>query len=85
MSTSYTILLFGPYADAVGSSAVPLAYHGAGPCTARLLLEQLEAEHPELRDLLSAAMLAVNCRRADANQQIGAADELALIGLVSGG
>jgi len=79
------VLLFGPYADAAERSSVTVHVDEATRPTAGAVLQQLGEQYPNLRPMLSAALLAVNRRTVLADQPVDAADELAVIGLVSGG
>ena len=77
------VLLFGPQADAAGRSAVELELPEPADC--RTLRERLAAAHPELAPSMAASRLAVNHEFAPPEQTIREGDEVALIGLVSGG
>jgi len=55
------------------------------PATCHALRERLAAAFPALRPHLSSARFAINSRFAAPDQPINPADEIALIGLVSGG
>lgn len=79
------VLLFGPYADAAEERAVELELPGRSDCTAADVLLELAERRPKLSDMLGAAMLAVNCTVARPDQRVREGDELAVIGLVSGG
>jgi len=79
------VLLFGPYADAAERSSVAVRFDGTTRPTAGAVLQQLGEQHPTLRHMLSAAVLAVNQRTVPADHPVNANDELAVIGLVSGG
>lgn len=78
------VLLFGPEAAAVGRPAVEVSLEG-DRTDGRTLLEHLAAEHPALAPHLRSARLAVNHEFAEPTRPIHATDEVALIGLVSGG
>ena len=77
------VLLFGAEAAALGRSSVDVAVGAA--CTCATLREQLAAQHQALRPFLKAARFAVNSEFALPNRTIHPGDEVALIGLVSGG
>lgn len=78
------IKLFGPQSRIIGQSQVVIECEDAAPTCGRVLAQLGEVE-PRLADSLSSSRLAINCEFADANQVIHAGDELALIGMVSGG
>lgn len=84
---SFRVLLFGPYAATLGRSdvVVRITNYDRGPCTAGQILTSLSVEYPAISPLLSHAKLAVNGRYAKAEQPIDLQDELAVIGMVSGG
>jgi len=79
-----SVLLFGPYADAVNDSSVmvdiPLP-----SCTAGEVKTQLAEQYPKLSGMLGPAMLAVNQQAVRPNHPVRETDELAVIGLVGGG
>ena len=77
------VLLFGAEADAVGRRDVSVDA-GAAPTCADLR-DRLAREHPALTPFLHAARFAVNTEFADPARPIRPGDEVALIGLVSGG
>ncbi|MCW5755568.1 MAG: MoaD/ThiS family protein [Phycisphaeraceae bacterium] len=79
------IRLFGPYADAAGARELRLVLPDDRAFTAADVLSAVADKHPDLSPLLPAARLAANNRFAPPSQQVFASDELALIGLVSGG
>lgn len=77
------VLLFGPYAAALGARECMVRLGGDHSCAG--VLAGLAAEQPELSRLLPGARLAINGEFAAAERPVTASDELALIGLVSGG
>jgi molybdopterin converting factor small subunit len=77
------VLLFGAEADAAGRDAVAVSLPPGSTC--ERLKDVLAREVPELKPLLSAARLAVNAEFAPPGATIHPGDEVALIGLVSGG
>jgi molybdopterin converting factor small subunit len=79
-----TVLLFGPYADAVNGSSVAVDI-SASSCTAGEVKAQLAEQYPKLRGILGAAILAVNQQAVRPNHAVCETDELAIIGLVGGG
>jgi molybdopterin converting factor small subunit len=79
-----TVLLFGPLAQAVGCDRVRLGV----PRTAVDVAEvrrRLAEEAPTLAPWLASCRLAVNHDFADEDQTVSPEDEVALIGMVSGG
>lgn len=79
------VLLFGPYAEKAGSRAVSMELADPMQRTAGGVLELLAKQHPELREMLAAAVLAVNHKAVRPSHPVRENDELAVIGLVSGG
>ncbi|GAB6187741.1 MoaD/ThiS family protein [Thermopirellula anaerolimosa] len=79
------VLLFGPYADKAGRRSVVMELSDPGDRTAGGVLRLLAMRHPELREMLAAAVLAVNHKAVPPTHPVRANDELAVIGLVSGG
>jgi molybdopterin converting factor small subunit len=77
------ILLFGPESAALSRSHVELEI--PSPATCHSLREHLGTAFPALGPSLAAARLAINGRFAGPDHPITPADEIALIGLVSGG
>lgn len=77
------VLLFGPEAAVAGCTGVNI--HVEGTCTCATLKQELERTLPALKDRLACARLAVNSEFAAPEQMIGPGDEVALIGMVSGG
>jgi molybdopterin converting factor small subunit len=78
-----TVLIFGPEAAAVGSSSVRVSLEEPGTCSK--LRERLGEEIAALRPFLKTARLAVNSEFAGLDLTIREGDEVALIGMVSGG
>jgi molybdopterin converting factor small subunit len=80
------IRLFGPYAEAAGRRVVCVEAEAGGPGpTAAWVLRAIGRAEPRLVPMMGVAMLAVNHRYARPEQTVSSSDELALIGLVSGG
>ncbi|MCB9846717.1 MAG: MoaD/ThiS family protein [Phycisphaeraceae bacterium] len=79
------VLLFGPYADAAGADALTLAFPERDEVTAGEVLAAIRTEYPPMSGMLSAAILAVNERRARPEQPVRESDECVIIGLVGGG
>jgi molybdopterin converting factor small subunit len=75
--------LFGPEAAAVGTSWIDLRVKT--PATCADVREQLAAAQTSLRPLLAGARFAVNSEFAPLDRVIQPGDEVALIGMVSGG
>ena len=79
-----TVLLFGPYAEAVSDSSVTVDI-GSPSCTASDVKAKLAEQYPKLGGLLGPAVLAVNQQAVQPNHEVHENDELAIIGLVGGG
>lgn len=79
-----TVLLFGPYADTVNDSSVTLEI-ASSMCSAGEVKASLAQQYPELSGMLSAARIAVNQQAVQPDHPVHESDELAVIGLVSGG
>lgn len=77
------VLLFGPERAAAGADRVSVRLEGARTC--RDLRAGLREAVPGLRASLGSARFAVNSKFAHDDMVIGPSDEVALIGLVSGG
>ena len=56
-----------------------------GPVTPLMVIVALADAMPQLRGSLATSRVAVNHRFADKNERIDEGDEVALIGMVSGG
>ncbi len=78
-----TVLLFGPFATVVGSSECTVELDNDHTCQA--ILRRLSDDLPALRPLLSGARIAINAKFADPHRDVLESDEVALIGMVSGG
>lgn len=78
------VLLFGPEAAAAERNRLAVELSDDEPTCARLR-DAIIAAEPVLVSSLRTARLAVNHRFADDAQRIGPDDEIALIGMVSGG
>ena len=76
------VKLFGAESRSVGAPSVTVNIDGAD-CTA--LRAALERDVPALRPFLANARFAVNHEFAAPEQQLRETDEIALIGMVSGG
>jgi MoaE-MoaD fusion protein len=79
-----TVRLFGPMARAVDRPTVEVMLDTSA-ATCADLRAKLAACQPRLAPLLPACRFAVNQQLAPDQQAIGPGDEIALIGLVSGG
>ena len=78
------VKLFGPLSRAVGQPQVTVPLNDPAATCAVLRTRLLQYE-PRLADWLSGCRFAVNQEFAGEDQPIGAEDEIALIGFVSGG
>ena len=78
-----TVRLFGPEAEAVGCPQVTVGVGGAPTC--RELREALADRHPALAPRLATCRFAVNHTFVGDEHPVAGDDEVALIGLVSGG
>lgn len=79
-----TVHLFGAQAAIAGVRETTLTLDAPSP-TAASVLQALGEHIPELSDSLRTSRLAVNHEFASAEQPIRPGDEVALIGMVSGG
>lgn len=79
-----TVRLFGPFTHAVQRDEVKVQIDEGAPTVAALRKRLAEAE-PALGPLLRVSRFAVNHEFAAEEQRLGPNDEIALIGLVSGG
>lgn len=77
------VLLFGPQAAAAGARRISLDV--APPASVAGVRGALASACPSLGASLATSRLAVNRRFAPDDAEIAAGDEIALIGLVSGG
>lgn len=80
-----SVLLFGPYADALRASSVEVELPGGAPLTAGAVMASLAEQQPKLRAMLRSALLTVNCRYVRPESTVRETDELAVVGLVGGG
>ncbi len=78
------IKLFGPLSEAVGRGELAIAVEHARP-TCGEIRERLAAGEPLLAGMLPACRFAINHAFADDARVIAEGDEVALIGLTSGG
>ncbi len=85
MTSTFTVLLFGPYRDALGTPRVMVKIEHTSAVTPPALFAALRTQAPALAPLLPAARLAKNGEFAAETEPLTSSDELALIGLVSGG
>lgn len=79
-----TVLLFGPQAQSVGASRVQVEV-AADSATAGGVLERLPSVAPSLAASIGASRLAINHEFAEPATPVAPGDEVALIGMVSGG
>jgi molybdopterin converting factor small subunit len=77
------VLLFGAERDAAGCERAAVEVPERATCAQ--VRERLGGVFPVLKPHLAAARFAVNGEFASMDRAIGAGDEVALIGLVSGG
>lgn len=80
----FVVLLFGPEARLVGADQVRVQAD-APRLTCGALREHLQTQAPQLGSVLASCRFAVNHNFATDATQVGVADEVALIGAVSGG
>lgn len=83
-SAQFRILLFGPMAQAAEADSLMLECVGGGAIVADLR-RGIAASHPALAGLLGSHRFAINSQFAREDQAVTADDEIALIGMVSGG
>lgn len=79
-----TVLLFGPQAQAAGRRELTLELTGETTTCAQVRRALGEAS-PALAPTLDQSWLAVNLEYADEDQPVHEGDEVALIGMLSGG
>lgn len=79
-----SVLLFGPQATLAGARSVDVDIEDNAP-TAGGVLAALREAAPALTGSLTSSRLAVNHEFVAAEQTIQQGDEVALIGMVSGG
>jgi len=78
------IKVFGPQARMAGTDALTVK-DVAWPIACADVIDALRREYPSLAGSLASSRLAVNHEFGSAETMISAEDEVALIGLVSGG
>ncbi len=78
------VLLFGAESEAAGCDRAAVELPGSRATCAEVK-EGLSRAFPRLRSHLGAARFAVNGEFAGLDHPVGESDEVALIGLVSGG
>lgn len=83
-SMQINVQLFGPQAALAGTRSVEVEVDSAEP-TAADVLAKLNDAAPEIADSLRTSRLAVNHEFATGSTPITPGDEVALIGMVSGG
>jgi molybdopterin converting factor small subunit len=83
MDVEITVKLFGPEAEVAGRRQVTVSVGEAATCGQ--LRAALAKREPLLAPRLPACRLAVNHEFAGDERPLGEQDEVALIGLVSGG
>ena len=77
------VLLFGAEAQAAGSATLDVRVDPGSTCL--VVRDRMAELSPALRPLLRAARFAVNTEFVPLDHVIGEGDEIALIGMVSGG
>lgn len=77
------VLLFGPEARALGAGGARVRLGAGGNCGQ--LKDALGREHPALAPFLRTARFAVNSEFVPPDYVVREGDEIALIGMVSGG
>ena len=77
------VLLFGAEAQALGRRSAAVVTEPGSTCAT--LLQQLAKDYAPLRPLLGAARFAINSEFAGPDRVVHEGDEVALIGMVSGG
>lgn len=83
-STAFVVKLFGPQARLVGRREIRV--EATGPVvTCAAIRQVLAVVEPRLADSLAVSRLAVNQQFADDATRVQPQDELALIGMISGG
>jgi molybdopterin converting factor small subunit len=82
-SMKIDVRLFGAEAAAAGASSITVAIESGDSCAA--LRERISAKHPALGPLLKTARFAINSEFVSLDHLVHAGDEVALIGMVSGG
>ena len=75
--------LFGPLAEIAASDVITVKLEG--DANASGVLQAIHASSPELRPALATCRLAVNHDYALPEDEVTPRDEVALIGMVSGG
>ncbi len=78
-----TVKVFGPQARLVGREEVALTLDE--PATCRDVRRALAATEPALASSLDASRFAVNHEYVKDDHRVAADDEVALIGMISGG
>jgi molybdopterin converting factor subunit 1 len=83
MTDRVVLRLFGPAREIVGAASVELPLPRGG--TAADVVTALEAEHPDLADLLPRSRVAVNLEYVDRATPLAPGDEIAILPPVGGG
>lgn len=78
------VLLFGPQAQMAGEPSIEIELAGESPTVADVLAALSQSE-PALAQSLGVSRLAVNQQFAKPSDTVSPSDEIALIGMVSGG
>jgi molybdopterin synthase catalytic subunit len=80
----FTVLVFGPVAQTAGERELRVSVRSARPSCAELRAAVTQ-QYPALASVLPACRFAVNDAFASESQIVQPSDDIALIGLVSGG
>ncbi|TWU11109.1 MoaD/ThiS family protein [Allorhodopirellula heiligendammensis] len=78
------VLVFGPQAHSVGTDRLHIADVHV-PITASSLLSKISDAYPDLAASIGLSRIAINHQFAAPEQLISLDDEIALVGLISGG
>lgn len=81
---TYRIMLFGPQARLAGKSELSITLPGE-TATPSMMMESIAKQAQALAESLPASRLAVNHSYVGPDDSITPGDEIALIGMVSGG
>lgn len=81
---SFRVLLFGSIARDAGTSVIVVP-HEQPSMAAAALLERISTHTPAIASMLSSSRIARNHAFAEATDVVSCDDELAVVGMVSGG
>jgi len=79
------VLVFGPIATAAGGRTLQVVVAAPRELDAAEVMRLIAEAYPSLRPMLASSRLAINSKYALASDTVAPSDELALIGMVSGG